>query len=36
MVGNNTIDPWAWAEAVTKPEIDDVRNVRSIAMAMEC
>lgn len=35
MVGNVTIDPQAWAEAVTSPEIDEVRSVRSTAMAME-
>jgi hypothetical protein len=29
MVGNTTVDPLAWAEAVTKPEIDMVRNVRT-------
>jgi hypothetical protein len=29
MVRNTTIDPLAWAEAVTKPEIDAVRNPRT-------
>lgn len=29
MVGNTTIAPRAWAEAVTKPEIDEVRSLRS-------
>lgn len=29
MVGNTTVDPLAWAEAVTKPEIDAVRNPRT-------
>jgi len=29
MVGNTTIDPRAWAEAVTKPEIDEVLNLKS-------
>lgn len=29
MVGNTTIDPRAWAEAVKKPEIDEVRSLRS-------
>lgn len=29
MVGNTTIDPLAWAEAVTKPEIDTVRNLKT-------
>ena len=29
MVGNTTIDPLAWASAVTKPEIDAVRNPRT-------
>lgn len=29
MVGNTTIDPRAWAEAVTKPEIDEVRSLKS-------
>jgi hypothetical protein len=29
MVGNTTVDPLAWAEAVTKPEIDMVRNPRT-------
>lgn len=29
MVGNTTIDPRAWAEAVTRPEIDEVRNLKS-------
>lgn len=35
MEGNITIDLRAWAEAVSKPEIGEVRNVRSTAMAME-
>ena len=29
MVGNTTVDPLAWAEVVTKPEIDAVRNPRT-------
>lgn len=29
MVGNTTIDPRAWAEAVTKPEIDEVLSLKS-------
>lgn len=29
MVGNTTVDPLAWASAVTKPEIDVVRNPRT-------
>ena len=29
MVGNTTVDPLAWASAVTKPEIDAVRNPRT-------
>jgi len=29
MVGNTTVDPLAWAEAVTKLEIDTVRNPRT-------
>lgn len=29
MVGNTTIDPRAWAEAVTKPEIDEVLRLKS-------
>lgn len=29
MAGNVTIDPLAWAEAVTKPEIDEVRSLKS-------
>lgn len=29
MVGNTTIAPRAWAEAVTKPEINEVRSLRS-------
>lgn len=29
MVGNTTVDPLAWAVAVTKPEIDEVRNPRT-------
>jgi len=32
MVGNTTIDPRAWAEAVTKPEIDEVRSLKSGAV----
>ncbi|CAH0356922.1 hypothetical protein SPH9361_04569 [Sphingobium sp. CECT 9361] len=35
MVGNITIYPRAWAEAVTNPEINEVRSLRSTAMAME-
>lgn len=29
MVGNTTVDPLAWASAVTKPEIHEVRNPRT-------
>ncbi|PKP98487.1 MAG: hypothetical protein CVT74_10835 [Alphaproteobacteria bacterium HGW-Alphaproteobacteria-13] len=29
MVGNTTVDPLAWASAVTKPEIATVRNLRT-------
>ncbi|WP_162896221.1 DUF6035 family protein [Novosphingobium sp. THN1] len=29
MVGNTTVDPLAWASAVIKPEIDEVRNTRT-------
>ncbi|WP_408587063.1 DUF6035 family protein [Novosphingobium sp.] len=29
MIGNTTVDPLAWAEPVTKPEIDTVRNPRT-------
>lgn len=29
MVGNTTVNPLAWAEAVTKPEIDEVRSLRT-------
>ena len=29
MVGNTTVDPLAWASAVTRPEIDAVRNPRT-------
>lgn len=29
MVGNTTVDPLAWASAVTKPEIEAVRNPRT-------
>jgi hypothetical protein len=29
MAGNVTIDPLAWAEAVTRPEIDEVRSLKS-------
>lgn len=29
MAGNTTVDPLAWAEAVTEPEIDEVRNPRT-------
>lgn len=29
MAGNTTVDPLAWASAVTKPEIDAVRNPRT-------
>lgn len=32
MVGNTTIDPRAWAEAVTKPEIGEVRSLKSGAV----
>ena len=32
MVGNITIDPRAWAEAVAKPEIGEVRSLKSGAM----
>jgi hypothetical protein len=33
MVGNTTIDPRAWAEAVAKPEIDEVLSLKSGARA---
>ena len=32
MVGNTTIVPRAWAEAVAKPEIDEVRSLKSGAV----
>lgn len=35
MVAYITIDPQVWAEAITKPEIGEVRIIRSTAMVME-
>lgn len=32
MVANTTIVPRAWAEAVAKPEIDEVRSLKSGAV----